>query len=147
MEPSQTVSPDSVPSDAALRALLEPVRTIAVLGIKTGETDDAYRVPLYLKQRGYRIVPVNPRLDRVLGETALASLSQVEEPVDLVDVFRAPQHLPAHVDEILSMRWRPGVVWLQRGIRHDESAARLARAGIAVVQDRCLMVDHARLFG
>lgn len=134
-------------SDAQLRSLLERVHTIAVLGMKEGDTEDAFRVPRYLQAHGYRIVPVNPKLQRVLGETAWARLGQVDGPVDLVDVFRDARHLPAHVDEILALPVRPGAVWLQSGIRDDASAERLARAGIDVVQDRCLMVEHARLLG
>lgn len=131
--------------DAALRALLRGVRTIAVLGIKTGDADEAFRVPRYLQSQGYRILPVNPKVDRVLGEPAAACLAEVALPYELLDVFRAPAHLPGHVDEILALERRPGVVWFQEGIRDDVQAARLRQAGIQVVQDRCLMVEHARL--
>jgi predicted CoA-binding protein len=134
-------------TDAELRDLLRRVRSIAVLGIKAGEQDDAFRVPRYMQAHGYRIVPINPKLATVLGERALPSLAALEDGVDLVNVFRAPQHVPAHVDEILALSPRPLAVWLQLGISHAESAARLAAAGIAVVQDRCLMVDHRRLLG
>jgi len=130
-----------------LREILEQVRTIAVLGMKAEAEEDAYRVPRYLQQQGYRIVPVNPKLQQVLHEPAWATLGQISVPVDLVDVFRAPAHLPAHVDEILAMRPRPSVVWFQLGIRDDASASRLEAAGIRVVQDRCIMVDHRRLVG
>jgi predicted CoA-binding protein len=134
-------------TDAALRDLLRRVRSIAVLGIKAGADDDAFRVPRYMQAHGYRIVPINPKLASVLGEPALPSLAALEGGVDLVNVFRAPQHVPAHVDEILAMTKRPLAVWLQLGITHAEAAARLAAAGIAVVQDRCLMVEHRRLLG
>jgi uncharacterized protein len=134
-------------SDSELRELLRRVHSIAVLGIKDGAGDDAFRVPQYLQAQGYRIVPINPKLARVLGEPALASLGQLERGVDLVDVFRAPQHVPAHVDEILALSPRPLAVWLQLGISHADAAARLEAAGIAVVQDRCLMVEHRRLLG
>jgi hypothetical protein len=154
-----------IESDAEIRELLSRTRSIAVVGIKAGADvsarragaasqeraqiieEDAYRVPAYLQQQGYRIVPVSPKLDRVLGEPALPSLSEIREPVDLVNLFRAPQHVPAHADEILAMSPRPRCVWLQLGIRHDEAARRLEAAGIAVVQDRCIMVDHRRLLG
>jgi len=134
-----------VEDDAELREILERTRTIAVLGMKAQPEEDAYRVPLYLQQHGYRIVPVNPKLGEVLRERAYARLAEVALPVDLVDVFRAPEHLPAHVDEILTMRPRPSVAWFQLGIRDDASAARLEAAGLRVVQDRCIMVDHRRL--
>ena len=134
-------------SDAELRDLLRRVRSIAVLGVKSGEDDDAFRVPRYMQAHGYRILPINPKLSSVLGERALASLAQIEGGVDLVNVFRAPQHVPAHVDEILALSPRPLAVWLQLGIAHAAAAARLEAAGIAVVQDRCLMVEHRRLLG
>jgi len=136
---------DAPQSDDELRALLSSARSIAVVGIKDHESEDAYRVPRYLQQQGYRIVPVNPKLRRVLGERCYASLSEVEQPVDLVDLFRAPDHVPAHVDEILAMSPRPAGVWMQLGIVHGAAAARLRTAGIAVVQDRCIMVEHRRL--
>ncbi len=135
------------PGDAALRDLLQRTRSIAVIGVKAGQRDDAFRVPRYLQGRGYRIVPVNPKLERVLDEPVAASLRDVDAPIDLVNVFRAPQHVPAHVDEILALRRPPLAVWLQLGIRHPAAARRLRDAGIAVVQDRCLMVEHARLLG
>lgn len=134
-----------VESDAALRELLERVRSIAVLGIKAGAADDAHEVPRYMQAHGYRILPVNPKLDRVLGEPCVPRLAELDARADLVNVFRAPAHVPAHVDEILALPERPHAVWLQLGIRHDEAAARLEAAGIAVVQDRCLMVEHRRL--
>jgi predicted CoA-binding protein len=133
--------------DASLRALLESTRSIAVLGIKAGESDDAHRVPLYLQRAGYAILPVSPRLTSVLGEPCVPSLKDLAQPADLIDVFRAPAHIPAHTDEILALPWRPRAVWLQLGIRDDASAARLEAAGIAVVQDLCLMVVHRRLIG
>jgi predicted CoA-binding protein len=133
--------------DAELRGLLLRTRSIAVVGIKAGEADDAFRVPRYMQAQGCRIVPVNPKLEQVLGERALRSLAELPGPVDLIDVFRAPRHIPGLTDEILALPWRPQAVWLQEGIAHAASAARLTAAGIAVVQDRCLMTDHARLLG
>jgi hypothetical protein len=132
-------------SDDDLKRLLAETRTIAVLGIKAGEHDDAFRVPRYLQRHGFAIRPVSPKLSEVLGERAVASLGQLAEPVDMVNVFRAPQHIPGHVEEILAMQPRPKSVWLQLGIAHPRTAE-LEAAGIAVVEDRCLMVEHARLF-
>ncbi|MDH3212371.1 MAG: CoA-binding protein [Myxococcales bacterium] len=133
------------PGDDELRELLASVRTIAVVGIKAGVRDDAFRVPQYLQAHGYRIIPVNPKLDRVLGEPAVSSLAAIRDPVDLVNLFRASRHIPGHVDEVLSLPSPPRAVWMQLGIRHDSEARRLERAGVAVVQDRCLMVEHDRL--
>jgi len=134
-----------VETDQELRKILTRTRTIAVLGMKAAPAEDAYQVPHYLQQHGYRIVPVNPKLREVLHEPAYASLKELPFPVDLVDVFRAVDHLPGHVDEILAMRPRPGAVWFQLGIRSDACASRLEAAGLRVVQDRCIMVDHRRL--
>jgi predicted CoA-binding protein len=133
--------------DSRLREIFDHCRSIAVVGIKAGADDDAFRVPRYMQQHGYAIVPISPKLDEVLGERCVASLRELRAPVDLVNLFRAPQHLPAHVDEILAMDPLPFAAWFQLGIRHDESAARLRAAGVRVVQDACLMVEHARLEG
>ena len=127
--------------------LLRRAHTIAVLGIKAGERDDAFRVPRYLQQQGYRILPVSPKLERVLGEPCVPSLADLAEAPDLVILFRASAHVPAHAEEILALPRRPLGVWLQLGIRHPEASARLAAAGITVVEDACSMVEHARLFG
>ena len=133
--------------DAALRDLLSRVKTIAVVGIKAGERDDAFRVPRYLQQHGYRILPISPKLDSVLGERCVPRLAALAEAPDLVNLFRASPHVPAHADEILALPKRPLGVWLQLGISHAAARARLEAAGIAVVEDSCLMVEHARLFG
>lgn len=136
--------------DETLRAILAQVRQIAVVGIKDGESEDAFRVPRYLQAHGYRIVPVNPKLEQVLGERAYPDLAAVQAAglrVDLVDLFRASDKIAAHVDEILALSPRPKCVWMQLGVEHGPSAARLRAAGILVVQDRCIMVDHRRLIG
>jgi predicted CoA-binding protein len=132
-------------SDEALRELLDQSHTIAVLGMKDAEHEDAFRVPRYMQEHGHRILPVNPKLSRVLGEPAFPSLAEIDEPIDLVNIFRAPEHIPAHVDEILVLTPPPKAVWMQLGIVHGGAAARLRAAGIEVVQDRCIMVDHRRL--
>ena len=133
--------------DEELRDLLREVHSIAVVGIKAGESDDAFRVPRYMQRHGYRILPVSPKLSSVLGEEAVASLGELRERVDLVNLFRASAHVPAHAEEILALAPRPRAVWMQLGISHPEAARRLEAAGIRVVEDRCLMVEHARLLG
>lgn len=133
-------------SDPEIRELLEHVRSIAVIGIKDAPEADAHRVPAYLQACGYRVLPVNPKLQRVLGEPVAPDLKALAETPDLVNLFRAPHHVPIHVDEILALEPRPRGVWLQLGIRHP-AIRRLERAGIAVVEDRCLMVEHRRLLG
>lgn len=138
---------NDVQTDEHLKSLLASARTIVVVGIKDRENEDAFRIPQYLQKAGYRIVPVNPKLATVLGEPCRASLAQVDGAVDIVNLFRASEHVPAHVDEILAMDPRPRAVWMQLGIHHGPSAQRLRDAGIEVVQDRCIMVDHRRLLG
>jgi predicted CoA-binding protein len=133
-------------ADDAIVDLLSRVRSIAVVGIKAGPDDDAYRVPRYLQQQGYRILPVSPKLESVLGERCVTSLAELAEPPDLVNLFRAPVHVPAHADEVLALSRRPLGVWMQLGISHPGARAKLEAAGIAVIEDRCLMVEHARLF-
>ena len=143
----EQISASDSDSQEALRSLLTSARTIAVVGIKDRESADAYRVPLYLQANGYRIVPVNPRLERVLGEPCRDSLREIVEPIDIVDLFRATDHIPGHCDEILAMEPRPRAVWMQLGIHHGASAARLRAEGIAVIEDACIMVEHRRLLG
>ena len=138
---------NDVQTDEHLKSLLASARTIVVVGIKDRENEDAFRIPQYLQKAGYRIIPVNPKLATVLGEPCRASLAQVDGAVDIVNLFRASEHVPAHVDEILAMDPRPRAVWMQLGIHHGPSAQRLRDAGIEVVQDRCIMVDHRRLLG
>jgi predicted CoA-binding protein len=131
-----------------LRELLAATRRVAVLGIKTERQFDqpAFYVPAYLVQAGFEVVPVPvyyPEVETILGQKVYRNLVDIPGPVDLVDVFRRPSDLMPHLDQILAMR--PGAVWLQQGIRHAGFADALLRAGIALVQDRCLMVEHRRL--
>lgn len=133
--------------DTTMRNALRSARTIAVLGLKDGPAEDSWRVSRYLQEHGYRIVPVSPKLSSALGERAFPALAQVDAPIDLVDVFRASSHIPGHVDEILALSPRPACVWLQLGVRDDAAARRLETAGITVIQDRCIMVEHRRLLG
>ena len=138
-----------VQDDAGLARIFREVHTIAVLGAKGEAGEPAFYVPSYLKTRGYRIVPVNPTRagERIFGETVLATLADLPERVDAIEVFRRPEFLPGHAHEILRLPWKPDVVWFQLGIRHDAAAAELARSGIRVVQDRCMMPEHRRLAG
>ena len=137
-------------SDAELRELLARVRRIAVLGIKTEAQrgQPAIEVPRYLERAGFDIVPVPvyyPEVTEILRRPVYRTLMEVPGDIDLVDVFRRPKDLAMHLDDILAKR--PGAVWLQAGIRDDAFAAALTAAGIDVVQDRCLMVDHRNLCG
>lgn len=137
-----------VDSDAELAAILAETKRIAVLGIKTEAQagQAAFYVPHYMAEAGYEIVPVPvyyPDVFEILGEPVYRKLAEIPEPVDMVNVFRRPRDIPPHLPDLLAAQ--PRVVWMQLGISHDEVAEALARAGIKVVQDRCLMVDHRRL--
>jgi len=132
---------------AEVRSILEEVRRIAVLGIKpeSRSGQPAHYVPRYLKDAGYEVVPVPtyyPEVEEILGEPVYRTVSEVPGEVDLVDVFRRPRDIPPHVDDIIAKG--PKVVWFQLGIRNDEAAEQLAKAGIRVVQNRCTMADHRR---
>jgi predicted CoA-binding protein len=138
-----------VQDDDGLARILRETRSVAVLGAKGEPGEPAFYVPAYLKARGYRVLPVNPTRagERILGEPVVATLADLPEPVDVIEVFRRPEFLPGHAYEILRLPWKPAAVWLQLGIRHDAVAAALAGAGIRVVQDRCMMPEHRRLLG
>jgi predicted CoA-binding protein len=136
-----------VADDARLGQILRECRRIAVLGIKTEAQRDrpAFYVPEYMDRAGYDIVPVPvyyPEVTTILGRPVYRSLLSISPPVDMVNIFRRPPDIPPHVPDILAAR--PRVVWFQLGIRHDAAAERLARAGIEVVQDRCVLVEHRR---
>jgi len=129
-----------------LRDLLERSKRVAVLGIKPDPQKPAYYVPEYTQRAGYEIIPVPvyyPDLKEVLGETVYRSLVDVPGEIDIVDVFRRPADIPKHVDEMIAKQ--PKAVWFQLGIRNDEAAEALARAGIDVVQDRCMLVELKRI--
>ena len=132
-----------ITSSAGIRSLLGRIKRIAVLGIKTAESGaPAYYVPEYAQHAGYEIVPVPvyyPNVTEILGEKVYRSVAAIPGEIDLVDVFRRPADIPAHVDDIIAKR--PRAVWFQSGIRNDAAAERFAREGIEVVQDRCLMVE------
>lgn len=138
-----------VSDDDGLTRILRGARTVAVLGAKPGVDQPAFYVPAYLVARGYRVLPVNPTLTgrSLFGVPVAATLADLAGPVDVIDVFRRPEFLPGHAREILALPWRPAAVWFQLGIRHDGAAEALARAGILVVQDRCMMPEHRRLLG
>ena len=144
---TESWSANLIDDDAGLARILREARTVAVLGAKAQRAEPAHYVPAYLAHQGYRVLPVNPTLvgTKILGEPVAATLADLPGPVDVVDLFRRPEYLPGHAAEILALPWRPAVVWFQLGIRNDAAAERLARAGIRVVQDRCMMPEHRRL--
>ena len=132
-----------VHSDEELREILDG-DTIAVVGCSTSPGKAAHSVPRYLQQCGYDVVPVNPMTEEVLGERAYDSLSEVEESIDIVDVFRPSEEVAGIVDEVLA-RDDGDAVWLQRNIRDDEAGERVEASGRRFVQDSCLKVEYDRL--
>ena len=134
-------------NDARLREILTGSPTVAVLGIHREPEKAAFYVPEYLHDEGYRVIGVNPELvdETLFGEKVRATLEEIREPIDLVDVFRRPELIPQHVEDILAMTPRPKVVWFQLGIKNDDAAKVLEDAGIIVVQNRCTLADHQRL--
>lgn len=138
-----------VTDDAGLRDVLD-AETIAVVGCSTTEGKAAHEIPAYLQRHGYDVIPVNPFADEILGETAYDSLSDVPDDagIDVVDVFRPSEEVPGIVDEVLERNESVGdadAIWLQLGITDDEAAARAEDAGLTVVQDKCMKVEHSRL--
>jgi predicted CoA-binding protein len=132
-----------------VKAILAETRRIAVLGIKTEQQagQPAFYVPQYLVSAGFEVIPVPvyyPEATHILGREVYRKLTDIPDEIDLVNVFRRPQDIDAHLDDLLAKR--PKAVWFQSGIRNNEVAEKLARSGIKVVQDRCLMVDH-RMYG
>lgn len=131
------------PDDAALRALFDRVRTIAVVGLSPQPARPSYVVAQAMQRYGFRIVPVRPLVDAVLGEKAYPGLADIPFPVDLVDVFRAAEHVPAIVDACVALHLP--AIWIQEGIVHEAAAQRAQAAGMTVVMDRCLLKDYVRL--
>jgi len=131
-----------------IRRMIEETKTIAVLGIKPESHGDrpAHYVAAHMAAAGYEIIPVPvyyPDVTEILGKPVVRKLADIGRPIDMVNVFRRPNDIPPHLDDILAAK--PKFVWLQLGIRHDDVARQLAEAGIKVVQDRCLMVEEGRL--
>lgn len=138
-------TPDSNPSAEVIQNVLNRCRTIAIVGLSDQPDRDSYRVGSYLKKKGYRIIPVNPVKTEIMGEKCYPDLSAVPEPVDIVDIFRAVEAIPGIVEEAIGIK--AGTIWMQRGLIHNEAARKAREAGICVVQSRCLMVEHKKLFG
>jgi predicted CoA-binding protein len=126
-----------------IRKILEGTRTIAVVGLSSKDVRPCYCVPAYLQSVGYRIIPVNPNLDQALGENAYPDLSSIGEPVDLVQIFRRTEEIPAIVDEAIEIGAKG--IWMQLGLVHEEAAKRAREAGLEVVMDACMMVEHRQL--
>jgi hypothetical protein len=139
-------------TDEALKEILESHSTVAVVGLSRNPSKDSYRVAEYLQSQGYRIVPVNPVAEQILGERSYSSLlelpDELKRAVGIVDIFRPPEAVPPIVDDAIKLREEhgaPHVVWMQLGIVNEEAAEKAWNAGMTVIMDRCIKVEHQRL--
>jgi uncharacterized protein len=130
---------------SAIQRVLHTARTIAVVGLSANELRASYFVGYYLKRHGYRVIPVNPREKEILGETSYASLQDVPVPVDVVNVFRAPDALPDIARDAVAINARS--LWCQFGVINEEGAQIAEDGGVTVIMDRCLKIEHARYVG
>lgn len=133
--------------DGYIRGILKTVKTIAMVGISPKDNRPSYFAFKYLLERGYRMIPVNPGQagKEILGQKVYARLSDIPEPIDMVDIFRASQHVLPIVEEALTLKPRPQVIWMQLTVRNDEAAARAEAAGMKVVMNRCPKIEYGRL--
>ena len=136
-------------SDQHLRSVLRGVKTIAMVGASPDWNRPSYFAMKYLQGKGFRVIPVNPKAagQTILGELAYADLSEVPDPVDMVDIFRNSAAAADIVDQALQMQPRPGVIWMQLGVRNDAAAEKAEAQGVTVVMNRCPKIEYARLFG
>lgn len=132
-------------SDEEIKAILEEAKTVAVVGLSDNPERESHQVAAYLKAQGYRIIPVNPNVQEVLGERAYPTLGDIPKDikVDVVDIFRRPEFIPEIVDQAIARGAK--AVWMQKGLAHNAAADKARAAGLAVVMDRCMMVEHRRL--
>jgi hypothetical protein len=137
--PLTNATPDEI------RQLLATSRTVAVIGLSDKPERDSFRVARYLKEHGFRIIPVNPNLAEVLGDRAYASLPDVPGPVDIVDIFRKPDAVPGIVEDAIAIGAK--AVWMQEGLAHNAAADRARAAGLQVVMSKCIMKEHRNAFG
>ncbi len=135
--------------DAYIRDILKSVRSVAIIGASANTVRPSYFVAKYLKDKGYQVQPVNPGHagKQIVGCMTYARLSDIQDAIDMVDIFRPAAAVPAIVDEILALNQLPKIVWMQLSIRNDEAAARLEQAGLSVVMNRCPKIEYARLSG
>ena len=127
------------------KTILEQVKVLAVVGLSRRESRPGYYVPAYMYKAGYRIIPVNPYLKEAFGESAYPDLLSIPEPVEMVVIFRRSEDVPPVVDQAIEIGAK--VVWRQRGIANEEAAAKARAAGLQVVMNSCVLVDHRRLLG
>ena len=133
--------------DSYIRGILNAVKTIAMVGISPKDNRPSYFAFKYLQERGYRMIPVNPGQagKAILGQKVYAKLADIPEPVDMVDIFRASEHVLPIVQEALTLRPKPQVIWMQLTVRNDEAARLAEAAGLKVVMNRCPKIEYGRL--
>ena len=129
----------------SLRRILRENHVIAVVGLSADWFRPSYFAAKYMQEHGYRVIPVNPKYDSILGEKCYRSLRDVPEPIDIVDVFRKTQDVPPIADDAIAIRAK--VLWQQLGVRNESAAAKARAAGMDAVMDRCVKIEHGRLFG
>lgn len=127
-----------------IRKLFETSKTIAVVGLSSSPMRPSYGVAQYMQRAGYKIIPVNPNEERVLGEPAVAHLEDIREKVDIVDVFRRSEFVPEIVENAIAIGAK--AVWLQEGVIHEQAAKHARDAGLLVAMDRCILKEHAKRF-
>lgn len=132
-------------SDQDKKELLEKTKIIAIVGLSPKDDKPSNRVATYLKAHGYRIVPVNPQHEEILGEKSYKSLSDIPEKIDVVDIFMRAENVTPVVEEAVKIQ--PKAIWLQLGIVNDDAKSVAEKSGISFVQDLCIKLEHARLFG
>ena len=132
-------------SDKEMKEILLSAKTVASVGLSSNQEKESYWIAAYLKEQGYRIIPVNPTTTEILGEKAYPDLSSIPEKVDVVQVFRKPEDVPPVVEEAIKIGAK--VVWMQEGIRHEEAAKKAREAGLQVIMDACMRATHRRLIG
>lgn len=135
--------PQNNPSDEEIIEILKNSKTIAVVGLSTDDTKASYMVAEYLKDNGYKIIPVNPGATEILGEKCYPDLKSIPEKIDIVDIFRKPNDIPPVVDEAIEVGAK--VVWMQLGLCHNESAEKARSAGLKVVMSKCIKIEHEML--
>jgi len=137
------------PSDRLLRGILKSTKTIAMVGLSMNETRPSYFVGRYLHKRGYKIIPINAGHGgkNFFGQLVKSSIHEIDEPVDMVDIFRKPEAVPQIVDDSLAKLKGLKTIWMQIGIKHESSAQKARQLGLNVIEDRCPKIEHQRLFG
>jgi uncharacterized protein len=136
---------ENMNDDRVLKEILLSAKTIASVGLSGNLQKESYGVALYLKEQGYRVIPVNPMAAEILGEKSYPDLESVPEKIDVVQVFRKPEDVPPVVDDAIKVGAK--VVWMQEGITHEEAAKKARDAGLQVVMDACMRASHRRLVG